>query len=783
MSDPGVMWAEGLFSPQTTLDSVTPLVSIFLCHPNNGTENASPDDEPPSNGWGYPYTEEDTDGNVTRLPLGTMGGPNQVKLVSKRNSSWGKSNTPGTQLYGNIDWLGPSVGTTEEGDEIYMRLSWHGPQLRYFKDDRFIYDDEDKYSDVYYQGKYVAIAPLPVLGAAARKGSDDTWMLYVICKNGDADRIYQYHMKLSGWAKGSMTDEIRDQLTSPYNLQTNPYGYKIVHNIPHQSIQGTPGHEIDEVAYPADTPWFFNKSCTKAVCMRSVEATYLDEHGEEYTEDHVSKYILQVGSATGGFSFDYGGNIDKYRWHEEHQYIKHVVNAPEDLWCSYPCTYPSVPADDDPDCVGDNIVDHPDAPCRDVSDNNYPCTDEQLGHNYVRFKVQQLVYALGAQVVATDFDGDTQVTAKVTIEVVRAHNMEFNWGVDCDVYYQTPLHTEDPYDYGRCPHGVVDCSVEQCQNDGKPACNNHPDVPPFFLNGASSPWSGGKGQYKLEFDNSTGSKEFTLFADFYGSEYQKNHDGQRRDEWDVYLEYHGYTKRFPHFIDLRHPYIIIYTELYSDEWIKWNKTAKSGRYNGASGEITTTLYQKEAHSIDTDEATYISNDTIVDTTNSGRIVGMDWKGDMTDPKEDIGGPDWPFSDDVDYEHKEGTDKYVYDTVFINTGWQEGLDQRSPDALLIEPRMDDWYANSILGVNKWSSWSSFFYNKHYDDILRAEVQFNYVTGGFARSDENWMVSYLQPALNGVDYTAPSDNWLNYINEGDSLGIFGDGTEATNPIGVY
>jgi hypothetical protein len=374
-----------------------------------------------------------------------------------------------------------------------------------------------------------------------------------------------------------------------------------------------------------------------------------------------------------------------------------------------------------------------------------------------------------------------QVTAKININGNRVHSQEFNWGVDCDSYWQEKLTSQGGCRGDPNHGGVTDGPASGCCNDGKPACSTAIDEPKYFLDGGVTPWTGGLVEYLMKFSNSDGDKELQVYWDIFGTEYQKEHDGVPKDEWDIALEYHGYIKRFIHFMDLRHPFIASFTELISDEWI--NPVEVGQRFTMPQSILTSQIFQKEAYVVDSDDSEYISNTTIHDVSVTGNSIGYDWKGNMLDEKPDIKGPNWPFNKDLSYTHTDPTGKFhEYRTVYATTGWQEGLDKRSVDYDIIEPKLDLWYTGS-LNIHKWPSWMSFFNNTQYDDILGMDVHLNAVDGGFARSDTDWVVSYKEPEPAGADAYANTGKVFNYINEQDVTYLGDNIAKALHPLGVY
>ena len=740
-------WVDGYQNPHTTITEVVPYLATFITHPTNSADK----------GWGYPFSTEDG----APLPMGTLEGPNQTKLLARREDKWAKANTPGNHVYGNIDWRGPVIRTLPDGQEERIILTWNGARMRYFTDN--FYDwDADKAFEVYFHGKIVAVTLKPVLGAAA-KLVDDVWHLFVICKDGAADVVYGYRMNVAGWSRGELIDEVIDSLRSAYEAETNPYGYVTLHRIPRQSKHGTPGHEIDEEAKEATTPWFFNESCTKAVCMREVDATYEDENGDEYTDESLSKYALSIGEISGsGFDFTYVGQLGRGTCSTTHEYSIYLderypgITYPR-VWCAYSGIWP-VSEDDDIECVD----------------------GEGLGlHAIARYYIIQDMIYENSQIIATDFDGDTQVTARVEVICDRSHREELNTGIDCNTdemfaggYHPIELCGHSPINTCPSPNG--------CETDGRPSGSSSPDDPPFFLDGSVIPWTGGQAKFILKFTNSGGDQEFTVYRELMGTEYENEH-GVRKDPTDNKFEYRGVTKRFLHFLDLRHPYIASFTELDLDEFIN-----VSVRRRGVQPDATivTQYSQKERYVVASADPVDLTDVNILDASDTGRFLGYAFDGSPdTTVKVPDGGADWEYSKDVEYTHTEdGADRHRFVSEAHDISWEK-FRERDADAATLEPTFEAWYG--ILIPNKWPTWNSFFDNTHYDEFLDVTVHLNYVNGGLARQGERWLLSYEEPKLageNDPDDIGGSGKFHNILDGDDSIAIL-PGAEKLYPLSVF
>lgn len=706
------IWGEGMYSPYTDIISAEIPTSIFYSHPTDATDPNYADTPDPS-GWGLPFYDDDG----KPLILGTKGGDRQTKVIGKVKEAWHTQSQPGGQVYGNVDWRGPQADP-ESG--IRVNISWNGPQARYFPDDKFEYGLDNTY-EVYYRGKVIAVLPRPVLGAAAKLEEDpDTkevrWMLYVIGKDGSADILYKYRMHATGWSNSALDSGIRRNLQDPYHVTDNPLGYIVLYRLPRQSKQGTPGHEIDDEALVARTPWFFNESCTKAVCMREVTSTYADVNGVSYSEVGLAKYTMSLDTIT---TFSYDGALPRMIWREKHDYVRYLDanNGNATIWNLYPY-------------YRDNAT-----------------YDITVRHPYIRFKLEQEVQAAGYQTVAVDFDGDTLVVANMRAQNYRTQKQGYSQGVDCNADY-APLPLPDS------------CTTEP--ENFNEVCGRQPGTLFEYLNGSGSSWIGGYNVYTLQFTNSGGAHKFLVQEDVYGD---GPDDGGVEDH---IFDYHGYTSRFMHFADLRHPFLFVYTEIKADEWISPTETS-------------TQIFHKEGYSLDSPDPIYTYNRILVNKVTQGSAVGYKWTANDPDTTPIVGGPAWPLSTDTQYVHSEdGGITYYYTTEFINAGWSDGVDLRSSDASVLIPPYSAFYTvDSILPHNPWHSWTTFFSNTYDDVILGATLHTNLVSGSMAKSGDDWVFSYRVPDIYTGD---PTDTVINIINGVDAIAELSIPIKALYPLGV-
>lgn len=242
-------------------------------------------------GWGDPTKEEDG----TPITPGTEGGPNPNRFVaykeSRKFTGWKSYRSPSRQVAGPIDWKGPHMDPTSDKSKRYV-LSYWGPTSRHFNYGYFEYGSDDKHREIYLNGKLLAIAPYPVLGAAIKVFSyidynsptqavvEEKWLVAIV-KIGSADECYMRPLP-DPINYDDVTDEHRYDMVQLKNFMY-PNGWEAVGTLVGQSN-----------AYPADTPWFFNESCTEARCLRMHVKNFDPGTGVNIEEDVYVEYKVRI---------------------------------------------------------------------------------------------------------------------------------------------------------------------------------------------------------------------------------------------------------------------------------------------------------------------------------------------------------------------------------------------------------------------------------------------------------------------------------------------------------
>lgn len=266
-------------------------------------------------GWGEPF--QDSHGNPVPEP-GTPGGDNPIKFLSWNidDSAWESNRTPGSQLYGNIDWLGPPLSSENPKDEERVRLSYWGPQSRHFASPSFVYGSDPKHEEIYRNGLYLSVAPYPVLGAAIMvdelpppEGVSPPpppvlgdWLV-VVCRVGLDCKVYSRLIPSSSYSlvaapevlaqvhsmynvhRDSMTAALRERIQSRYDSSLNPYGWIYVGTIYRVSESGKEG-------LAPNTPWFFNESGDVAQCVQDISITF--DNGVDASKVELGKEIRAI---------------------------------------------------------------------------------------------------------------------------------------------------------------------------------------------------------------------------------------------------------------------------------------------------------------------------------------------------------------------------------------------------------------------------------------------------------------------------------------------------------
>ena len=262
-------------------------------------------------GWS-PERHPDTGAPI--LP-GTPDGARPYRVLRREadeSGEWNCVHHAGTFFYGEIDWRGglKSISKPQEGR---WRLSYHGPNSRYFGTDAFSYGNEETHNNVYMEGRCIAVAPFPVLGAALQveelgDGNREI-TLVVACKSGTADAFYTRRFKGGGVLRNAYTEEFRNSSMELFHEIHNPDGWVALGSFT-LDTSVTQGDSCD--VYGARAPWFFNESGDKAVCTRecdvsfSIEAVPVTHRGYNHYRATLTNSAVSYEDLgnTNGFSFD-----------------------------------------------------------------------------------------------------------------------------------------------------------------------------------------------------------------------------------------------------------------------------------------------------------------------------------------------------------------------------------------------------------------------------------------------------------------------------------------------
>jgi hypothetical protein len=286
----------------------------YSAPPNNGFYTFPHNDDHPQ-GWGKPFvgpkgepiehpgTPVSAGGTDPIWALVYRDNGEPVKPPNDPVKEWQVKREPGNWLYGNIDWRGP----IPEGNSPWKRekLSYFGPNTRYFSSPNFVYGSDDKHHEIYQNGQYLAIAPKPVLGAAIMvwfnpdTGQEEKYLI-VVCRDDTGDVIYS-RLKPDLVSLGSMTPALRSEMMRIANPPSYPEGWVWVTGV---------GRQIDagEEALSPSTPWFFSSDGMEAQCMREMEKSH-NNGVETVTEVGLFRYKLSFTSPHNATFLNLGNKI------------------------------------------------------------------------------------------------------------------------------------------------------------------------------------------------------------------------------------------------------------------------------------------------------------------------------------------------------------------------------------------------------------------------------------------------------------------------------------------
>jgi hypothetical protein len=364
-----------------------PATAGIMSHPH---DDSAPD------GWGDPFNTE----TGSRTP----GGPNSNAQFADYQGSLKASYSPARQGYGNLDWYNDNT-----------IITFWGPPSRYWGHKVFQYGTEDKHWEVYSQGKIIAVAPDPVLGAAKYTASvynnetatfDNVDYLVVICKGLAADYAYKRPWPTSGVAVDQMDQATRSAMQM-YVGNTAPGGWVQIGSIVWSTVTG--------MSAP-DSPYFFSKTGNKAVSMRRIDKEF-NNNKATVTEDAYTEIEVDFNPPATSASFtDNGLLIGDY--------------SPFPLEYTEATVKTHAPDYTDPD-----------------------------GHKWRKDNIQIDMSHYGSMVIAADYVGDTKVQLKYWIAGYENFSQYWVIGID-GTGDPTPWNTGELTGYGSGP---------PVEDDGRPS--------------------------------------------------------------------------------------------------------------------------------------------------------------------------------------------------------------------------------------------------------------------------------------------------------------------------
>ncbi len=314
---------------------------------------------------------------------GTFGGPNAASLVRKEKGVWKSKRNRRVQKFGEISWRGPLKDASKPNGNRQI-ISFHGPMTRHFATPSFVYGSDSKHRNVYMEGGLIGIAPGPVLGACLKSISNKSYLI-VVCLIAGEETVLR---RAAGGPTYSEEEEAMTKLAQ-YASEDFPEGWKVVNTFSVGDDYETPG-----------TPWFFNESGTEAQCIRYIQKDGVF-HGETKKERAGDRFKLTVVDATSATLFPMG-NLPAYKFKET------GTHTDKGYWLS------------PPDSQG------------------YP-------HKWHELNLNVRAECTGEQVVAVDYEGDTEILAKVVIDTRYSMDQDYMCGKDEDLYSGIPLGQEPYY--------------------------------------------------------------------------------------------------------------------------------------------------------------------------------------------------------------------------------------------------------------------------------------------------------------------------------------------------
>ncbi len=544
------------------------LVQNFEYPPAEGFMFFPVDDSNPA-GWGKPFAKKKpvntwADPAVPEyedLPYGTSGGKDAIKHLYRaldkktQQYKWVWAKAPGDQVYGNIDWIGPylldSNGTrTGAIEKRRERISYNGPPMRYFAAhvDDFYYGADTSHEEIYYQGRYLAIAPKPVLGACFRiervpdldaNGNkqydpitgelleiDEKWLL-AICKDGLKDILYRRPYPAETIKKGDMDDSKRASFKSMKG-GNNPSGWESLFSFPQQPN-----------AYTPETPWFFNESGTEAVASRRFEDSF--NNGQSNVKED-GQYLLKcyvTDMATAKIALDTVANQEG-TWGDKLVFTNttkkdhlpiYTDGGVEDSW------YGLFPGQGD---------------------------TEVHTHNWQEDTIEITSGLTGQLIVARDYVGDIEIPVTAHFAKYRDLKQKFVAGVDDPTLENSLLYNISNNQRGETGlwGNISKYSGDSPGNTFGPAYDypNAPGTPTTFTDHYSYIGENETGDIVLKWTHPTeGAQQFTLDQWIMGTKTQYDSDWKLDNGGQEGIYAVRMSERFIHFFDIRKK-LVLYLE-------------------------------------------------------------------------------------------------------------------------------------------------------------------------------------------------------------------------------
>jgi len=439
---------------------------------------------------------------------GEAGGSAPYRFIGKPPTRpWVCYHTPGTFLYGEVDWRGRWKDTDKLHRGRY-RLSYHGPASRYFVDPEFSYGSSDTHNNIYEEGRCIAVAPFPVLGACLRLMQDAhhlamggidppmIWYVIAVCKDGNRDVVLRKPRR-AGVLGPDYTDEFRAASMRMYDKDEAPDGWLELGSATlSTATQGT-----NCAVNIAKTPWFFNSEGTQAACVRECE------------------FDMDGGAAIGTVRRS-GYNVFTMNVSEHYASFADLRNDPG---YGYTLTVKTSKEDE----------------LRVVTKWPYTTSRPALEHSWDVYVVDLELRCLGEYTVGVDYRDNTFVRLRVKSDIKRTQKQNMYFGTD-------PI-----------PHPESALAGDSNAGDKYGDIYNYEGPDRGELSGATEQWAAVNDKVFLDFSGD-GTDTHWLYRRFSGS--RTEFMTGVSDPEDQNLYYVWKLNTYPHHVDVRTPHIISYVE-------------------------------------------------------------------------------------------------------------------------------------------------------------------------------------------------------------------------------